>query len=620
MSNLYDEASYKRFAENLPHALSGKNIQHLNLKQIKKYAHKSGRQTKFGSWGWRSMISSRIGPKTVYLGSKNARLPNPSALHKEIIGKSPDQLHKILQLLRKMPFVHLRRQMCKNREYNPICNLYVSVADLKNYRLPYMWGNTLHEPDNSRPGPEFTMIHMPEEHQIRQMVMAMPEHHINIAMGSDYMGEDKKGFLRQAMWYADEHGMLGLHAGSKMVTVKDPKDGKLKKHGVLLFGLSATGKSTWSCHRLGLDEAHGELTEVIQDDIVFLKPDGSALGSEQNFFVKTDVDPTLQEAMYSSLTDKTSLYENVMIDHNGYPDFMDESLCGNGRAVTRKDKMRIKLGRKLVSIEYPGIDLPPLSELDGLVFAFITRRNTFMPFAQELTAEQAILAYLWGESSHSMASQPAKAGESVRTVGTDPFIVGSRARKVNRFRDIIMDLCDKFPGKVRFFQYNTGGIGEIIKKIQTPDGVKKEMIRKTVRVPIPLMAAIQRGDLRGVNTYEKGTLGTKEVVEVPGFNLNEFDPKRCYDSEQIDAYIDDIVKGRRKFTEEVDEEGLDADILKWAEKSYEISRSETGKLTPVGSSVGNSILGPSKKEMRVMGTDGGSLLERPPRSLAWRVK
>ena len=620
MSNLYDEASYRRFAENLPHALKGKNIQHMNLKQVKKYAQKTGRQTKFGSWGWRSMISSRIGPKTVYLGSKNARLPNPTAMHKEIIAKGPDQLHKILQLLRKMPFVHLRRQMGKNNEYNPICNLYVSVADIKNYRLPYMWGNTLHEPDNKRPGPEFTMIHMPEEHQIRQMVLAMPEHHINIAMGSDYMGEDKKGFLRQAMWYADEHGMLGLHAGSKMVTVKDPKDGKLKKYGVLLFGLSATGKSTWSCHRLGLDEEHGELTEVIQDDIVFLKPDGSALGSEQNFFVKTDVDAKLQEAMYSSLTDKTSLYENVMIDANGYPDFLDESLCGNGRAVTRKDKMRIRLGRKLVSIEYPGIDLPPLSELDGLVFAFITRRNTFMPFALELNAEQAVLAYLWGESSHSMASQPAKAGESVRTVGTDPFIVGSRARKINRFRNIIMDLCDKFPGKVRFFQYNTGGIGEIIKQIKTSEGVKKEMIRKTVRVPIPLMAAIQRGDLRGVNRYEKGTLGTREIVEVPGFNLKEFDPKRCYDSEQIDAYINDIVKGRRRFTDEVAEEGLDDEILKWAETSYEISKSETGKLTPVDISNNNSILGPSKHELRVKGNDGDSLLERPPRSLAWRVK
>ena len=51
-----------------------------------------------------------------------------------------------------------------------------------------------------------------------------------------------------------------------------------------------------------------------------------------------------------------------------------------------------------------------LEELDGLIFAFITRRNTIMNFSQELTPEQAVLAYLWGESTHSYASQPLKAG------------------------------------------------------------------------------------------------------------------------------------------------------------------------------------------------------------------
>jgi phosphoenolpyruvate carboxykinase (ATP) len=168
-----------------------------------------------------------------------------------------------------------------------------------------------------------------------------------------------------------------------------------------------------------------------------------------------------------------------------------------------------------------------------------------MTFAQELTPEQAILAYLWGESTHSYASQPAKAGESVRTVGTDPFIVGSRAKKVNRFRDIIMRLCESHPGKVRFFQYNTGGVGEIIQEIDTPSGKKKNMIRKATRVPIPLMAAIQRGDLRGTNRYELRSLGTHEIASVEGFDLTPYDPRRFYDEEQIRFFREDLVKGRR---------------------------------------------------------------------------
>ncbi|MFH0764926.1 MAG: phosphoenolpyruvate carboxykinase (ATP), partial [Calditrichota bacterium] len=617
MSDIFDEAAYRHFAENLRHALSGPNIRHVNLNQAGKIAKACGTPTSNGAWCWRSMISTRIGPRTVYLGSKRIRLPNPSPIHNDIIASAPDELHKVLQLVRTLPMVHIRRRMGSNSEYNPTCNLYVSINDRRNARLAYMWGNTVSDPDPRKPGPEFTMIHIPEEHQIRQQVLALPEYHINIALGTDYMGEDKKGFLRQAMWFADEHGMLGLHAGTKMVTIKDKLDGRLKRYGVFLFGLSATGKSTWSCHRLGLNESAGESTEVIQDDIVFLRPDGSAFGSEANFFVKTDVDINLQEAMYWSLVDKTALYENVMVDYKGKPDFLDESLCANGRAVIRKDKLRVRRGKKLVRIDYEGLNMPPLDELDGIIFAFITRRNTMMTFSQELTAEQAVLAYLWGESSHSYASQPSKAGESVRTVGTDPFIVGSRAHKVNRFRDIVMTLCQRFPGKVRFFQYNTGGVGEIIEEYDSPSGKKKKIIRKVTRVPIPLMASIQRGDLQGTSRYEIGRLGTKEVAQVEGFSLSDYDPKRFYSDDQINAYIEDIIIGRRRFTDEITQEGLDREIIKWAEKSYDVLPAGSRKLWR-----GETAAEPARSTIRpvALADTGDGHLTRPPRSLGWRLK
>ena len=421
------------------------------------------------------------------------------------------------------------------------------------------------------------MIHIPEEHPMRQQVLVLPEYNLNIALGTDYMGEDKKGFLRQAMWYADEHDMLGLHAGTKLVYIRDAKTNKIKRYGVFLFGLSATGKSTWSCHQLGLDHKKGEKTEAVQDDIVFLRRDGSAFGSEQGFFVKTDVDKELQEAMYYALIDKSALYENVMIDSEGNPDFLDEKLCANGRSVIRKDKLRIKSGRKMVGIDAKTINLPPLEELDGIAFAFITRRNTIMSFAQKLTAEQAVLAYLWGESTHSYASQPAKAGESVRIVGTDPFIIGSRAVKVNRFHDIIMELNEKFPGKVQFYQYNTGGVGEIIEEYMEGSTKKKRMIRKTSRVPIHLMAALQRGDLRGTNKYQKGLFGTDDVIWCEGGNLEPYNPHNIYSQQQIDTYLNDIVAGRRKFTEEISGEGLNPDIIKFAEDSFQIARGSKPK-------------------------------------------
>jgi phosphoenolpyruvate carboxykinase (ATP) len=576
MGDIYKIEEYQRFNDNLRAVLHGPNIKEYKLGQLKSPSCETGTRANSGAWGWRSSVSSRIGPKTVYLGKERTWLPNPSDLQKSIIANSPEELHKVLHLMRTLPFVHLRRQMGNNSEYNPICNLYISVADRKNFRLAYMWGNTMFDA-GKRPGPEFIMIHIPEEHQLRQQVLHLPEYGINIALGTDYMGEDKKGFLRQAMWSADERGMLGLHAGTKVVTVWDEKDSRLKRYGVFLFGLSATGKSTWSCHQLGLDISKKEGTEVAQDDIVFLRKDGSAYGSEANFFVKTDVQQELQEAMYWALIDKTALYENVMMDAHGKPDFLDENLCGNGRAVIRKDKLKVKRGRKLVRIDSPDVNLPPLSELDGLVFAFITRRNTIMPFSLKLTPEQGVLAYLWGESTHSAASEPAKAGESVRTVGTDPFIVGSQAVKVNRFYDIVMTLVDNYPGKVHFYQYNTGGVGEILEKYEENGKLMKKLVRKVTRVPIDVMAAIQRGDLRGTNQYTPGRLGSLEIKSCVDASLEAYNPAKFYSEEQITRYIDDLVEGRRKHTESIASQGLKPEIIEAAEKSFAIASDKKSK-------------------------------------------
>ncbi|OQX92391.1 MAG: hypothetical protein B6D58_03290 [candidate division Zixibacteria bacterium 4484_95] len=570
MENIYREEEYQRFADNLKVVLDGPNIRHCKLKQLRKPSFETGIRTKHGAWGWRSAVSSRVAPKTVYLGNEKVRLPKPTETQQSIIKNAPEELHKVIHLMRSLPFVHIRRRIGNNPEYNPICNLYVSVADRKNYRLALMWGETMFEP-SKKPGPEFIMIHIPEEHHLRQQVLVLPEYNINIALGTDYMGEDKKGFLRQAMWCADEKGMLGLHSGTKMVTVWDAKDNRLKRYGVFMFGLTATGKSTWSCHQLGLDIKRGEKTEVSQDDIVFLHKDGSAYGSEANFFVKTDVDKNLQEAMYWALVDKTALYENVMIDAYGNPDFLDERLCANGRAVIRKDKLRVKRGRKLVRIDSSSVNLPSLSELDGLIFAFITRRNTIMPFSQKLTPEQGVLAYLWGESTHSMASQPARAGESVRIVGTDPFIVGSQAVKVNRFYNIIMELVEKYPGKVHFYQYNTGGVGEIIETSEINGKKVKRMVRKATRVPIDVMAAIQRGDLRGTNKYAEGRLGTLEIKSCIDTSLDEYNPEKWYSKEQIHLYIKDLVEGRKEYTEFIANQGLDQEIIDQAEKSFAIA-------------------------------------------------
>lgn len=608
MSSLYQPELYKMFAENLRLVLGGRNdnIEDARLEDLRGRALATAVRTRNGSYCWRSAVSSRMAARTVYLGSESVRLPRPGPLQSGIVEKSPEELHKVLQLMRSLPFVHLVRRMGDNGEFNPLCHLYMSVADAKSYRIPYMWGHTLADPDRRKPGPEFTMIHIPDEHPIRMQILALPEHNINIALGTDYTGEEKKGFLRQAMYRADLAGMLGLHAGTKLVRVKDAKDGKLKTYGVFMFGLTATGKSTWSCHQLGLDHDKGEGTWVAQDDIVFLKRDGSALGTETGFYVKTDVSADLQEAMYNSLADGTAFLENIMVKADGSIDFLDERLGENGRGVLRRDKLRVKKGRKMVCISADSINLPPMEELDGIVFAFITRRNTIMPFAQRLTPEQGILAYLWGESTHSFATVPEKAGESVRIVGMDDFIVGPQGRKVNVFNEMVMGLVDRCPDKVHFFQYNTGGMGEMIEVSGEGASKKKRLLRKVTRVPIDLMAALQRGDLRETNRYEKGRLGTDEVVEAEGASLGKYDPKSFYSEAEIEEYVRDIVDGRRKFADEIAEEGLDPKIARMSHSHLDAigAKRPASVLAPIRSSSPETPVSPPQTSVRV----------EPPRS------
>jgi phosphoenolpyruvate carboxykinase (ATP) len=129
-------------------------------------------------------------------------------------------------------------------------------------------------------------------------------------------------------------------------------------------------------------------------------------------------------------------------------------------------------------------------------------------------------------------------------------------------------------------QYNTGGMGEIIQTSEVDGKQKKQMIRKVSRVPIDLMAKIQRGDLRDTNDYEMGPLGAKRIVKAEGQSLDQWDIRRYYSEEQIQNYIHELVEGRRAFTEEIAEEGLRDEVLSAAERSFRISKSPAKATVP----------------------------------------
>ena len=133
--SLYNQEAYRKFAEEMHRVLKGPNIRTVDLNWLEPRARAAGAKTKYGSYGWRAAISSRIAPKTVYLGSHSVRLPKPTSEQEALIAKAPDELDRVLHLLRTLPICCIRRQMGQNDSYNPFCNLYVSEADQTNYRL-----------------------------------------------------------------------------------------------------------------------------------------------------------------------------------------------------------------------------------------------------------------------------------------------------------------------------------------------------------------------------------------------------------------------------------------------------------------------------------------------------
>ena len=104
-----------------------------------------------------------------------------------------------------------------------------------------------------------------------------------------------------------------------------------------------------------------------------------------------------------------------------------------------------------------------------------------------------------GESIESWGGYPKRVGESVRVVGTNPFIMGDEAEEGNRF----LEFLDHYGQKVSCYLLNTGGVGEIAER--QADGTRVAR-QKVTRVQIPEMAAIIRGIARGSIEWEEDLL------------------------------------------------------------------------------------------------------------------
>lgn len=443
------------------------------MEQLREFSNHLETTTEFGSPSYVSDERSRNADRT-----KNA-------VDDDFGADDFARVEEAFEMARTREMVCVDRQMGRHEDHSYVCRLYVPV---EYGRIALAWAK-LFEPVEGDREPDFVTVQVPDHDEIA--IRVLPDEGITAVLGSDYTGEAKKSFLRLFMYYAKKEGGLGLHAGSKRVCLKS-EDGDaecdaedLEEVGQVFLGLSATGKSTLTAHGLWLDDP--EEATMLQDDVCALLPDGSVAGSEgHGLYVKTiGLDADEQPAMHSAVTHESAVLENVDVAEDGTVDFDSDRYTSNGRAVIERDEL---------SSAGEAIDLGSVDQV------FFITRNPVMPPVAKLSPEEAAAAFMLGESIQTSAGDPSKAGESIRVVGTNPFIVGSKGEEGNRFRDLVADLG------VDCYVINTGHLGDRQKDI----GVEES---------VTILREIARGS---VAWSEDEATGLTVPGEVPGMDIEEF--------------------------------------------------------------------------------------------------
>jgi phosphoenolpyruvate carboxykinase (ATP) len=462
-------------------------------------------------------IITEFGNLSVITAVRNRIAKFTEVVMGELDEEDSQLVHQALNYLRNKEMIKLDRVMCHTPGFKRNCRLYVT-SDFP--RLPLMWGNTLFPPEGGEP--DFTAIAVPEWSEKKALVF--PESGLTLILGSDYKGEIKKAMLRQVMYWAKKQGNLGLHAASKIIRVR--RDGKLRDFGILLFGLSGTGKTALSCHSHWLRPP--ERVVIRQDDVVILRSDGSAVGTEESFYLKTDgLEPSMQPLLYASAISPRAILENVAVDPDtGKVDFFDTTLTSNGRAMVK---------RRDIAFTDNDIDLERVDFV-----CFITRRQDILPPVVRLTPEWGAAAFMLGESVETSAGDPAEAGKPRRVVGTNPFIVGSEEEEGNIFLSILRDN----PG-IQCFILNTGKVG----------GVDRGQ-KITVRDSVKILEMIVRDEI----VWKKDDFWGYEVpVQIPGVELHRFDLSNYYPEVQIQQIAEDLKQERLEWLSQF--KRLDKDIV-----------------------------------------------------------
>jgi len=469
-----------------------------SLPSLREFARDGETTTEYGSPAYTSEHRSRNADRT-----KNA-------IDHEFDGVDYDHVETAVEAVTDREMVCLDRRLGRHPENSYVCRYYVPTEFS---RIALAWAN-LFEPAPEDAEPDFTTVQVPDADEVA--IRILPEDGFTAVLGTDYTGEAKKSFLRLFMFDAKRQGGLGLHAGTKRVTL-EAEESELETVGQVFLGLSGTGKSTLTAHGLGLEPP--EDATMLQDDVCALRPDGTVAGSEgEGLYIKTiGLDPDEQPDLYEAATHESAVLENVDVSQDGSTDFDSDAYTANARAVVRRERL-------------PSAD--DEIDLETVDQVFFITRNPAMPPLAKLTPEEAAAAFMLGESVQTSAGDPDSAGEAIRVVGTNPFIIGSEGEEGNTFRDLIADL------DLDAFLLNTGTVGD--RDVGVDDTVT-------------LLREVSRGR---IDWTDDSTTGLTVPDDVPGLDVSRFDVGDALDG--ADERLSDLRAERREYLAEF--EDLDESI------------------------------------------------------------
>ena len=132
--------SFLDFVKTLPEQ---GNVRTVTIGELDDEAFKHGRVTSTGGRSFYSNVRNRSAGIAVVFGSDRVATRNFNPAQERIRDNKDKTLEEVRQYLLRAPMIRVQRTIGDNSEFNPKCNLFLSLQRPDNARQACLWSHTL---------------------------------------------------------------------------------------------------------------------------------------------------------------------------------------------------------------------------------------------------------------------------------------------------------------------------------------------------------------------------------------------------------------------------------------------------------------------------------------------